>query len=234
MIKTELTTRILNDIKKHYGKRLDKCGRPIIDHLIWVAEHMRDEESTCAALLQDIYSEPPSAATKITSELPYEISYAVFVLFYSEKSESFDSYLHQVLTDRIATRVKIVDLQYRSNPENYSNLTVLSIDRILLYRSCYWQMFFQSHRLYNEGLPFVEMDAIKTPCCKSIVKKEMRYCPSCGKEIDNKVAEYLRYGFDNFATETECWGCGSWMPISYRYCGRCGQRLKMPKQKELL
>lgn len=230
MIETAMTKEALTYVKEYYGDRKDECGKPIIERLLWIAERMEDEITACTALLQDFMYERLREWPSLSTGIPSPVFHAMNTLFYPENREPYDSYIRHVLTDEVAAKVKIVDLQYRSDPSNYPELTTETIDRILMYRSAYWQMFFHKIGREEENLQYDEMNAVKTSCCQHIVPKGTRFCPSCGKKIDNSTAEQLRYGFDKFATGMECWCCGAWMPAIYRYCGRCGEDLHHPRK----
>lgn len=226
MVETTKTRSILNNVQAFYKDRVDECGRPVIDRLKWVAEQMEDETTVITALLQEIMSEPLRAWPSLVPEFPSTIFEATHVLYYSEDIMPYDRYIDHVIKNEIAAKVKIKDLEYRSNPENYLHLTTALIDRILLYRSAYWQMFFHRLNLDHVRLQYEERTAIKTNCCGDILPIGYRYCPTCGKEIDNAICERLRYGFDIDVTRTFCEKCGNWEPANYMYCGHCGRKLR--------
>ena len=230
MIETAMIKEALTYTKKYYGDRKDECGKPIIERLLWVAERMDDEMTACTALLQDFMYERLREWPSM--RIPSPVYNAMETLFYYEEREPYDSYIRHVLTDEVASKVKLVDLQYRSDPANYPELTTELVDRILLYRSAYWQIFLHRIGHKEQDLPYVERNAVKTSCCQHIVPRGTRFCPSCGKKIEINTAEQLRYGFDKFATGMECWCCDGWMPATYRYCGRCGEDLHHPRERK--
>lgn len=130
---------------------------------------MDDETTVLTALLQDVMQEPLRAWPSIVQRFPGEVFDAANVLLYYEDREPYDRYIEHVMTNETAAKVKMKDLEYRSNPENYVHLTTELVDRILMYRSAYWQMFFHLINRDDEILQYDEKDAVKTECCSEIV-----------------------------------------------------------------
>lgn len=228
MVETDLTRKVWNHVQDFYRDRIDECGRPVFERLKWVAEQMDDESAVIAALMQDMFHEPLRTWFSFESGFPTKAFDAINVLFYYEDREPYDRYIEHVMTNETAAEVKMKDLEYRSDPENYVHLTTELIDRILMYRSAYWQMFFHMIDRDDEILQYDEKNAVRTECCGDIVPLGYRYCPDCGKEIDPAAVEHLRFGFAVAATRKYCEMCGNWEPLYHQYCGRCGHDLSKP------
>ena len=225
MINTKLICETMDFVKGYYGDRVDESGRRIIDRLIWVADRMEDELTVCTALFQDYMNEWLWEWPSLPSGIPLRVYHAMNTLIYHKDREPYDSFIRHVMEDKVAASVKIVDLQYRSNPENYCKLTTELVDDILVYRNCYWMMFFHQLELDEKSCQYDERNAIKTNCCQRIVPLGYHYCPICGKRIDDNAIDHFRYGFDQHVDGIDCFYCGAWTPSDYHFCGMCGHNL---------
>lgn len=60
------------------------------------------------------------------------------------------------------------------------------------------------------------------PCCNIKVPKSYRYCPQCGKEIND--CEECEFEYDIEKTISLCEMCEGNMPCDDKYCGSCGHK----------
>lgn len=69
-----------------------------------------------------------------------------------------------------------------------------------------------------------EVDAVRSVCCDKLISAAYKFCPFCGKSLDNnrKIAQE-RYLMDMDETVWLC-KCGQGVPLRYRHCGHCGSR----------
>lgn len=59
-------------------------------------------------------------------------------------------------------------------------------------------------------------------CCQTNVPDTYRFCPQCGKKIEN--AEKCEFEYDIEETIFLCGHCGSSVPFDEKYCGYCGYK----------
>lgn len=143
MIETELTKKALAFTKEFFRDKIDECGRPVMDRLLYVAERMDDESSTCVALFQDIELDPMSASYNYLSDYPAEVARAAEILPFNEYfyfdylDDPYDVYINGVMTNEVAEKVKLEDLRYRINTENYVQLTIDLLRRIQMYKAAF-------------------------------------------------------------------------------------------------
>lgn len=112
MIYTEKTMkamRLAYDV--HHG-HLDKGGMPYINHPLHVAEDMRTESETIAALLHDVVEDGDVTFGDLLREgFPPEAVDAVRALTKAD-GVPYDAYIRGVKQNPIARRVKIADLRH--------------------------------------------------------------------------------------------------------------------------
>lgn len=66
------------------------------------------------------------------------------------------------------------------------------------------------------------------PCCNIKVPKSYRYCPQCGKEIND--CKKCEFEYDIEKTISICGACGNDMPCEDKYCGFCGNKSQLWNQ----
>ena len=68
MIYTELTKKALNICFEAHKDQRDKCGMPYVFHPFHIAEQMKDELTTAAALLHDVVEDNNDIAVTVKLE----------------------------------------------------------------------------------------------------------------------------------------------------------------------
>ena len=120
-------------LKAHQGQT-DKSGMPYFLHPFYVAEHMEDEEETCAALLHDVVED-----TDLTLEdlrragMPERVVEAVDLLTHREGTDYFE-YVRGLSGNRIARTVKLHDLEHNMDLGRIDHVTQEDILRSEKYR----------------------------------------------------------------------------------------------------
>lgn len=111
MINTKLT-RLASKIayKAHQGQ-FDKAGVPYIFHPIHVAEQMPTEESCVTALLHDVVEDSNITLEDLSKYFSKDIIEALRILTKSEDAD-YVEYIKIVKTNRLATMVKIKDIEH--------------------------------------------------------------------------------------------------------------------------
>jgi len=97
----------------HSGQ-FDRAGRPYEEHPIEVAnrvwDHVQDPAAVCVAFLHDLIEDTAMPVDLLLS-FPDIVSYAVLALSRG-KEESANAYMRRVLSNRLASVVKIHDIEH--------------------------------------------------------------------------------------------------------------------------
>ena len=122
MINTKLT-RLASKIayKAHEGQT-DKAGVPYIFHPIHIAEQMDSEESCVVALLHDVIEDSNITLEILSKYFNDDIITALRVLTKKE-NEDYVMYIKRVKTNKLATKVKIKDLEHNRDLTRLNEVT---------------------------------------------------------------------------------------------------------------
>lgn len=134
MIYTDLTKKAINIMyKAHEGQR-DKSGLPYVFHPWHVAESMKDEESTCTALLHDVVEDTEITLEDLKKEgMPQSVIDALSVLTHGKEMPHMD-YIRELSSNRIARRVKLSDLAHNMDLSRLNEVTERDLERLKKYR----------------------------------------------------------------------------------------------------
>lgn len=122
MINTKLT-RLASKIayKAHEGQT-DKAGVPYIFHPIHIAEQMDSEESCVVALLHDVIEDSDITLEILSKYFNDDIIAALRVLTKKE-NDDYVMYIKRVKTNKLATKVKIKDLEHNRDLTRLDKVT---------------------------------------------------------------------------------------------------------------
>ena len=122
MINTKLT-RLASKIayKAHEGQT-DKAGVPYIFHPIHIAEQMDSEESCVVALLHDVIEDSDITLEILSKYFNDDIIAALRVLTKKE-NDDYVMYIKRVKTNKLATKVKIKDLEHNRDLTRLEEVT---------------------------------------------------------------------------------------------------------------
>ena len=122
MINTKLT-RLASKIayKAHEGQT-DKAGVPYIFHPIHIAEQMDSEESCVVALLHDVVEDSDITLEILSKYFNDDIIAALRVLTKKE-NDDYVMYIKRVKTNKLATKVKIKDLEHNKDLTRLDEVT---------------------------------------------------------------------------------------------------------------
>ena len=121
MIYTPLTKKALVISFNAHKEQLDKSGMPYVYHPFHVAEQMKDEYTTCVALLHDVVEDTDTTLNDLhCAGFPDEVVDAVGLMTHPEGVPYF-VYIEKIRSNPIATAVKLADLAH--------NMDVTRIDR---------------------------------------------------------------------------------------------------------
>lgn len=105
----------------HKGQ-VDKAGKPYILHPVRLMLALETEDEMAAALLHDVLEDSDYTAEDLKAEgIPEKVIQIVEYLTRAE-GESYDDFIRRVSGNRLATRVKMKDLE--------DNMNLLRIDTI--------------------------------------------------------------------------------------------------------
>ena len=124
MIYTPLTKRAMRIAYDAHHGQVDKGGDPYVFHPFHLAEQMRDETSTCVALLHDVVEDTDVTLKDLEQEFPREVTEAVRLLTHEEGVPYLD-YVAAIAGNPIAKAVKLADLAHNSDEDrmNTSDVT---------------------------------------------------------------------------------------------------------------
>lgn len=111
MIYTSLTKKAMRIAYAAHHGQVDKGGVPYIFHPIHLAEQMKDETSTCVALLHDVLEDTSVTQEELEKEFPEEVIKPLIWLTKS-RTDSYEDYIRYITLDPTATIVKIADLAH--------------------------------------------------------------------------------------------------------------------------
>ena len=111
MIYTKLTKEAMNIAYNAHHKQKDKGGFPYINHPFHIAEQMKDEYSTCVALLHDVVEDSNITLNELSSIFPPSIIQAVSILTRKE-GMLYSDYINNIKNNKLATIVKLADLEH--------------------------------------------------------------------------------------------------------------------------
>lgn len=122
MINTKLT-RLASKIayKAHEGQT-DKAGVPYIFHPIHIAEQMDSEESCVVALLHDVI-EDSDITLEILSKYFDDDIIATLRVLTKKENDDYVMYIKRVKTNKLATKVKIKDLEHNRDLTRLDEVT---------------------------------------------------------------------------------------------------------------
>lgn len=122
MINTKLTRLASRIAYKAHEGQTDKAGVPYIFHPIHIAEQMDSEESCVVALLHDVIEDSDITLEILSKYFNDDIIAALRVLTKKE-NDDYVMYIKRVKTNKLATKVKIKDLEHNSDLTRLDEVT---------------------------------------------------------------------------------------------------------------
>lgn len=120
MIYTHLTNEAMKIAYAAHHGQVDKGGIPYIFHPYHLAEQMKDEYTTCVALLHDVVEDTDVTLEELAKTFPKEVIDAIAIMTHG-KDEPYLEYVARVKTNPIATAVKLADLRHNSDESRLEN-----------------------------------------------------------------------------------------------------------------
>lgn len=134
MIYTELTKKAIRLCFEAHKDQVDKSGLPYVFHPFHLAEQMKDELSTVAALLHDVV-EDTSYTFKDLREMgfPEAVLDALELLTHDDGTPYLD-YVARLKGNPIAQAVKLADLQHNSDLSRLDHVDDRAMKRVEKYK----------------------------------------------------------------------------------------------------
>ncbi|MBQ9001609.1 MAG: HD domain-containing protein [Eggerthellaceae bacterium] len=133
MLYTPLTRAAMKLCFAAHEGQLDKAGVPYVNHPLHVAEQMRTEAETCAALLHDVLEDADATEADLRAAgMPDEVVGAVVLLTHDPAVPYLD-YVRACKANPIARAVKIADLEHNSDLSRLEEVTPRDLARIERY-----------------------------------------------------------------------------------------------------
>ena len=134
MIYTPLTKKALKLCFNAHKDQIDKSGLPYVFHPFHLAEQMKDEYTTIAALLHDVAEDTDYTFSDLAQMgFPEEVLDALRLLTH-DKAVPYMDYVARIKGNPIARAVKLADLQHNSDATRLDSLTPRDIQRAEKYQ----------------------------------------------------------------------------------------------------
>jgi len=101
-------------VEAHRGQR-DKSGRPYIFHPLHLAQRAANNDERCAALLHDVLEDTSVTVDDLRRAGFGEAVLRAVVALTRPESETYEAFIERVARDRLASRVKLLDLAHNSD-----------------------------------------------------------------------------------------------------------------------
>ncbi len=112
MIYTKLTKKALLISFEAHKNQVDKCGMPYVYHPFHLAEQMKDEYTTCVALLHDVVEDTDTTLEQLKADgFPEAVTDAIALLTH-DNNVPYLEYVRHIKDNPIAKAVKLADLAH--------------------------------------------------------------------------------------------------------------------------
>lgn len=128
-----LLTRSIAIAADVHATQLDKAGQPYILHPLRVMMAVTSIEEKIVAVLHDVIEDSDTALEELSqSGYPSNIVTALDCITRREH-ETYDAFIQRVVTNKLASRVKVEDLKDNMNVFRLSSMTIKDTSRIVKY-----------------------------------------------------------------------------------------------------
>ena len=149
MLYTENTKKAIAIMFEKHKEQFDKANVPYIFHPWYVAEQMDDEDSTIVALLHDVLEDTDTTVEELkTYGFNENIVEALILLNHDENIPYFE-YIENVSTNKLATKVKLKDLEHNSDLTRLETITDDDIKRFKKYHKSI-TMLEENNKVYKK------------------------------------------------------------------------------------
>jgi len=122
---------------KAYSGQKDKAGKTYILHPLRIMNEMETEEEISVALLHDVIEDSNyTAEDLLNNNIPSDVVDAVQSLT-KVKGESYEEFIERVLKNKLATKVKIADIEDNINILRLISVENKDLERIAKYHKAW-------------------------------------------------------------------------------------------------
>lgn len=115
MIYTKLTKKAMRIAFEAHKNQMDKSNIPYIYHPIILATQMKDEVTTCVALLHDVVEDTDISFEDLKKEGFTEEIIDALKLLTHDPNVPYMDYVKEIKNNPVATTVKLADLRHNSD-----------------------------------------------------------------------------------------------------------------------
>lgn len=123
MIYTSQTKKAMIIAFEAHKNQVDKSGVPYIYHPMCLAAQMKDEKTTCVALLHDVIEDTDMTLEQLNAQGFDEDILTALKVITHDKSVPYMDYIRAIKENKIATVVKIADLEHNSDLSRLNEVT---------------------------------------------------------------------------------------------------------------
>lgn len=123
MIYTPMTRKAIQVAYRAHEGQQDETGVPYIFHPYHVAEQMKDEITTCVALLHDVLEDTQVTREELEKDFPAEVMEPLLLLRH-DKSEDYLDYIRRLMQHPVARAVKIADIAHNSDETRLTGVNI--------------------------------------------------------------------------------------------------------------
>ncbi|MBE5937675.1 MAG: HD domain-containing protein [Lachnospiraceae bacterium] len=136
MIYTMLTSKAMEiAYNAHHGQK-DVNGVPYIFHPMHVAEGMKDELTTCVAILHDVVEDTDVTMEELSEVFPENVIECLKILTHDD-SEDYFEYIKRIAANPVAKIVKLGDLAHNMDESRIYDKTTVSEEQLNWWRFKY-------------------------------------------------------------------------------------------------
>jgi (p)ppGpp synthase/HD superfamily hydrolase len=122
-----------------YSGKTDKAGRPYVLHPLRLMARMESDDERAVALLHDVIEDSEFTAIPLREAgIPLRIVVAVQCLTRLDR-ESYEKFIQRVLTNKLAVKVKMADIEDNLNVLRLKTLGDNDLERVRKYHAA-WKM----------------------------------------------------------------------------------------------
>jgi len=134
MIYTDMTKKAMMIALQAHKNQTDKSGMPYIYHPVHLAEQMKDEETTCVALLHDVVEDTDWTLDELREQgFDARIIEALKLMTHAE-GVPYMEYVTQIKPNPIAKVVKLADLRHNSDLTRLNEVNEKALARVEKYK----------------------------------------------------------------------------------------------------
>lgn len=129
MIYTKMTKAAMKLCFEAHKEQIDKSGLPYVFHPFYLAEQMKDEDTTIVALLHDLIEDTDHTLEELRALGFGEYIIEAIALMTHDDNVPYMEYVAAIKSNPIAKEVKLADLRHNSDMTRLETVTPRDIER---------------------------------------------------------------------------------------------------------